>query len=208
MKSISKRAGWLVVGLALSLGVTTYAVTPSELRDLMRELWADHGIWTHEWIVAELGDIPNAQLVAKRLLKNQDDIGNAIVPFYGQEAGKRLAQLLKDHILIAVDLVVAAKSGDKAKLQNADSRWHKNARDIAQFLSSANPYWSVQDLVNMLNQHLKLTADQATARLHKEWEKDIALYDKIRHQLQMMADALAAGITRQFPEKLQERKKL
>jgi hypothetical protein len=41
---------------------------------------------------------------SKRLLKNQEDIGNAIVPYYGAAAGTKLTDLLKQPILIAVDL--------------------------------------------------------------------------------------------------------
>jgi hypothetical protein len=47
------------------------------------------------------------------LLRNQEDIGNAVVPLYGDDAGKGLTDLLKQHILIAVDLVEADKAGDR-----------------------------------------------------------------------------------------------
>jgi hypothetical protein len=56
-------------------------------------------------------------------------------------------------------------------------------------------------MTRMLNQHLKLTADQSVARLHGQWEKDMILYDRILAQLQMMADALSKGIVKQFPRK-------
>ena len=69
------------------------------------------------------------------MLKNQEDIGNAIVPYYGAAAGQQLTDLLKQHILIAVDLVSAAKAGDQAKQNDADRRWHANAADLATFLS-------------------------------------------------------------------------
>src|SRR5262245_46154286 len=54
----------------------------------------------------------DADAAAARLLRNQDDIGNAIVPYYGEDAGRKLTDLLKQHILIAVELVGAAKSGN------------------------------------------------------------------------------------------------
>jgi hypothetical protein len=174
-----------------------------ELKESMRKLWSDHVIWTREYVVAAVAGTPDAQPVADRLLKNQDDIGNAIVPYYGQEAGDRLSDLLRQHILIAVDLVAAAKAGDNTKLADADKRWHDNATDIAKFLSSANPNWPEQEVAEMLNQHLKVTTDEATARLGKDWDADIAAFDSIFTQILEMADDLTAGIIKQFPEKFQ-----
>src|SRR5687767_5088486 len=93
------------------------------LKQDMRKLWTDHVVWTRDYIIAALGDQPDAQAAATRLLRNQDDIGTAVGKFYGNEAGQQLATLLKEHITIAVDLIKAAKAGDKASQQKADARW-------------------------------------------------------------------------------------
>ncbi|MEX0790182.1 MAG: hypothetical protein WD178_05335, partial [Actinomycetota bacterium] len=76
-------------------------------------LWTDHAIWTREYVVAAIAGSPDTGAAAGRLLRNQEDIGNAVVPLYGQDAGAALTDLLKQHILIAVDLVAAALAGDK-----------------------------------------------------------------------------------------------
>jgi len=178
-----------------------FSVKGCKLRTDMRKLWADHVIWTRDYIIAAVGGIDDAKMAAERLLRNQEDLGNAIVPFYGSEAGKKLTVLLKDHILIAVDVVAAAKAGDKAKLTEADERWHANARDIANFLSSANAAWPVDTLTNMLYEHLKLTTGEAVARISKNWADDIQAFDQIFDQAMHMADVLTKGIATQFPEK-------
>jgi hypothetical protein len=179
--------------------------TAPELRTAMRKLWADHVIWTRQYIVsAVLGD-PSATAASQRLLKNQEDIGNAVAQYYGAAAGTKLTDLLKQHILIAVDLVAAAKTGDAAKQADADKRWHANAADIATFLSSANPNWPRQTLLDMLNQHLSLTTREAVARLQKNWTDDVAAFDGIFSQAMMMADALTDGIAKQFPAKVASR---
>jgi hypothetical protein len=178
------------------------ASSPATLRDTMRKLWADHVIWTRGYIVAAVADDPSAEAASKRLLKNQEDIGQAIVPFYGAEAGAKLTELLKQHILIAVDLVGAAKAGDQANQTEADKKWHGNAEQIATFLSGANPNWPKPALLEMLNQHLALTTDEAVARLQKKWDHDVETFDKIFEQAMMMADALSDGIAKQFPNKV------
>jgi len=163
----------------------------------MRKLWSDHVVWTRQYIVAAVANDPSAQAAATRLLKNQDDIGNAIVPYYGADAGKKLTDLLKQHITIAVDLVTAAKANDATTLGEADKRWHANAVDIATFLSGANPNWPKQTLVDMLNEHLALTKQEAVARLQGKWDEDVATFDKVYAQAMMMADALSDGIIKQ-----------
>src|SRR5688572_20691179 len=171
------------------------------LSKAMRDLWADHVIWTRTYIIAATSDQPDAQAAANRLLMNQDQIGQAIVPYYGQEAGTKLAALLRDHILIAVDLVAAAKANDQARLTAADQRWHVNAADIATFLSAANPNWPRGAVVSMMNEHLALTKQEAVARLSKNWNDDVATFDKIFDQAMMMADTLTDGIVKQFPDR-------
>ena len=169
-----------------------------ELRLGMRDLWADHVIWTRNYIVAAVAGDPSAPSALTRLMKNQEDLGNAITPYYGAPAGAKLTALLKDHIRIAGELVTAAKAKDAVKQKDADQRWHRNAADIATFLSGANPNWKRTDLVNMLNEHLALTTREATMRLQRNWTEDTATFDKILDQSMMMADALSDGVIRQF----------
>lgn len=111
----------------------------TSLKLAMRGLWVDHTVYTRLYIVSAFADLPDAQAIAGRLLRNQEDIGNAIIPYYGKDAGNKLTDLLKQHILIATEVVAAAKSGDKQKFAESDKKWVANADDIAAFLSSANP---------------------------------------------------------------------
>ncbi len=173
------------------------------LRSALRKLWADHVVWTRCYVVSAIADLPDAQATAGRLLRNQEEIGSAIVPFYGKEAGDRLTELLKQHILIAVDLVAAAKTGDQVKFAQADKKWTKNANDIAAFLSKANSYWPEKSIIDLLNLHLSLTKEEAVARLNKNWEEDIRKFDEIFTEILVLADALAEGIVKQFPDRFE-----
>jgi hypothetical protein len=207
IKSSIVLAAVSVIGCAAGTPVTSTgsarAISPSsvELQTAMRKLWADHVLWTRQYIVSAILNDPSAQAASVRLLKNQEDIGNAVVPYYGAAAGAKLTDLLKQHILIAVDLVTAAKAGDAAKQADADKRWHQNAADIATFLSGANPNWPRQTLLDMLNRHLALTTQEAVNRLQQKWNDDVSNFDAIFSQSMMMADALSAGIIKQFPAK-------
>jgi hypothetical protein len=168
----------------------------------MRRLWADHVIWTREYMVAAVADAPDSSAAATRLLKNQEDIGNAVVPVYGEVAGRALTDLLKQHIMIAVDLIAAAKSGDNAAFAANDRRWTDNAEEIAALLSGANPdNWPRADVVDLLMQHLNLTKSEVVARLQGKWDDDVAAFDQIFTEILTVADVLADGVIRQFPER-------
>jgi hypothetical protein len=171
------------------------------LKQDMRKLWTDHVVWTRDYIVAAVGDQPDAPAAAARLMRNQEDIGNAVAKYYGAPAGQQLTALLKDHISIAVDLIKAAKAGDKAGQQAADAKWHQNATQIADFLGKANPNWPRATLVDMMNKHLATTTDEVVARLTKNWDADVKAFDAVYDHILHMSDALADGIVKQFPDK-------
>ena len=182
----------------------TRGISRSEfrLRQDMRKLWEDHITWTRLAIISLTTGSPDTQATVGRLLKNQADIGNAIKPFYRRRAGNQLTALLRQHILIAADLIAAAKANDQAKLADAQKRWQANANDIASFLNKANPRaWKLAPMRAMLSQHLKLTTEEAVARLQGKWDADVAAYDKIHRQALHMADMLSAGIVKQFPRR-------
>jgi hypothetical protein len=177
------------------------SVREMALRHEMRRLWEEHVTWTRLFIVSAVADLPDAGPTAERLLQNQADIGNAIKPYYGEAAGEQLTALLRDHILIAADLLTAAKAGDTAAFEAAHAAWYANAGDIAAFLASANPHhWPEAEMAAMMREHLDLTLASASARLSGDWAADIAAYDQIHLQALHMADMLSDGLVSQFPK--------
>lgn len=170
----------------------------------MRDLWVDHIVYTRQFIVDSADDLPSLNDTTNRLLKNQEDIGDAINPYYGEEAGSQLTELLNQHILIAADLVNAAKAGNDSAVADADQRWSDNADDIAAFLAGANPNWTEEELSNMLHDHLSVTRAEAVARLQGNYAADIEAFDDVHEQAMHMADALSDGIIAQFPQRFED----
>jgi hypothetical protein len=171
------------------------------LKQNMRKLWTDHVVWTRVYIMEAVGDQPDTASAAARLMKNQEDIGNAVAAYYGADAGTQLTTLLKEHISIAVDIIKAAKAGDNAGQKAADGRWRQNADQIATFLSKANPHWPKATLVALMNEHLRTTTDEVVARLTKNWDADVRAFDQVYDHILKMSDALADGVVKQFPDK-------
>jgi hypothetical protein len=176
----------------------------AEFHDAMRKLWEDHVTWTRLFIVSAVADLPDLQVTTERLLANQVDIGNAVKPYYGEEAGNQLTVLLQEHITTAAAIVDAAKRGDTEAVNTASASWYDNADRVARFLNDANPdEWKLGEAKSMMREHLDLTLDEAVAQLSGDYAGSVALYDEIHVQILGMADMLSGGIVAQFPEKFE-----
>jgi hypothetical protein len=195
----------LLILLLLSIsfsGTSSAASAASDLRSDMRKLWEDHITWTRMFIVSFAANLPDQDIISARLLQNQVEIGNAIKPYYGEEAGNKLGALLKDHILGAVEVLKAAKAGDQAQLAAANRKWQTNGDEIATFLSSANSKnWPAATMKAEMKKHLDLTLTEASNRLNGKYAEDAKDYDRVHEHILHFADTLTKGIQAQFPDK-------
>lgn len=167
----------------------------------MRRLWEDHVTWTRLAIVAFADRSGGFDSAAARLLRNQADIGAAIAPYFGTAAGDRLTALLRVHILTAVDVMQAARSGDAAAFERARTAWYANADEIADFLADANPrFWPREQMRAAMRMHLDQTLAEASHELTGEYAASVADYDEVHAHILAMADVLSNGLIRRFPQ--------
>lgn len=172
-----------------------------ELKLTLNKLWAEHAAWTRNLILCIVDGLPGTDQAVNRLMQNQVDIGNAFKPYYGDEGGNKLTELLKMHIAISADVVKSANERNFVSLEKGNKKWHANADEISAFLSKTNYYWSTPEIKMMMHDYLKLTTDVAMHRIKKNYDADVATYDKLREETVKMSGLLADGIIEQFPEK-------
>jgi hypothetical protein len=199
--TVSSQAGANTTPTATGAQSNFFPDTPAAVafHDQMRKLWEDHVTWTRLTIVSAAADLPDLGPTLARLQANQDDIGAAIVPYFGQAAGDQLAALLHEHISGAVRLVLAAKAGDTDEVAAAKDAWYKNGQDIAVFLANANPrYWPLDTMSDTMRTHLDQTLQEAVDRLQGNYAADIQDYDAAHLHILHMADLLSSGIIQKF----------
>src|SRR5947199_402947 len=90
----------------------------------------------------------------ERLLKTPDNIGNSFVPYYGEGTGRKLAELLRKHVLLGVDLIEVAKAGDQKNFETQDSKWPANADEIDGLLSQTTHHCNKDQMFELLHHHL------------------------------------------------------
>lgn len=174
--------------------------SPSELNaERMRTdlctLWSNHAKWTREFQVSRLAWLEGAAVVAEaQLLQNLQEIGEALKPYYGVDAGNRLIELLQEHHRIAVELTEAVQKGHREDTYKYRSDGHLNAEDLAIFLNQVNPNWPTEELKSRLDQYLELTEDALNARLSEDGVTENRLYEEAEDQLIQLAEVLAEGI--------------
>lgn len=176
----------------------SYTYRQVNLMNTLRQLWEQHVMQTRSFIISTASNLGDLDLVTKRLLRNPMDFANALYPYYGDKIAGEFEELLRQHLLIAANLVNAAKAGDSRGADEARRKWYQNADQIAAFLARINPYWSGREWKALLYDHLAMTEREATERLKGQFGADIMQYGQIEDQALKMADVMSMGLIKQF----------
>lgn len=168
------------------------------LMNELRMLWEQHVHWTRSFIISTAADLGDLDAVTKRLLRNPADFADVLRQFYGDRTACCFKELLTEHLLIAADLVNAAKKGDTAAVDAARKKWYANADEISAFLARINPCWSEAKWKKLFYSHLQMTEKEAVLRLGGKYAEDVKLYDMIEKEALKMADYMSSGIIKQF----------
>jgi hypothetical protein len=169
-----------------------------QLSNTFRRLWTEHVVWTRFVIESIVFSLPDQPFTTQRLLRNPVDFANELQPFYGTQIAMQFGELLTEHLLIAAQLVTAAKAGDTAQVNVLREKWYANAEEIARFLGEINPFWSVCVWRDLLFDHLQMTENEAVYMLTGQYEKSIEEFDAIQAEALEMADVMTRGIIQQF----------
>lgn len=115
------------------------------------------------------------------------------------QAGNMLTIMLKNSITILKNLVIAKKKGDINMGLDTEEALKENAVSIASFLCGINPNWPHEPINDMLSEYLNLIREEVLAHINKNYDADLAAYDKAHEKTLIIADTLTEGIVKQYP---------
>ena len=164
------------------------------LMNQVQQLWEQHVYWTRFFIVSAAANLDDLESVTNRLLENPEDFAQLLTPLCGRNKACQFQELLTQHLLIAADLVNAAKHGETEKANSAQKQWYQNADEIACFLSSVNPCWNEARWKDLLYRHLKMTEQEATLYLQGNYGASIECFNHIEKEALTMANYMFCGI--------------
>ncbi|HVX05108.1 MAG TPA: hypothetical protein VHA71_08315 [Rhodanobacteraceae bacterium] len=188
---------------AVPAAAATSAPAAPQLQAAMRSLWHGHLVATHDYALAvHAGDKAGANKAADAVVANAKQIANAVAGFYGPAAGDGLLKLLAGHWAGVKALTDTTKAGDAAGERKAMNDLAGNATALAKFLAGANPNWPEATLQGALMMHVddhktqldEMMSNAPAAQQAKSWAE-------MQQHMNMIADVLASGIAKQFPNK-------
>jgi len=195
--------GYLINAYICQRNTDNALVQCSDLKTEMQKLWGNYAWWTRSYVIAALNDAPDLEALLQRLLKNQAAIADAFTPYYGTQVSEKLAELLKAHILIATELLAAAKARNRKQYTTLNKEWKNNTHAIATLLNDINPLpWTVKKITYLFDEIAEFTVKEVASRISKKWDADITAFDEIFNKAILMANLITQGITQQYPEKI------
>ena len=175
------------------------SINQSNLLMDMNLAWLEHVLWTRLLLISIAENLNDLKATEARLLQNPRDIANIFRRYYGNNAANTIQRLLTEHLVIGADLITALKNNNQRLAQELNTKWYKNADDMAEAFSSINPFYPKEEVRQMLYEHLRLTTNEVSARLKKDYPADIRAYDMVQKEVLKMSEFFVNGIVKQFP---------
>jgi hypothetical protein len=128
---------------------------------VVSRLWTDHVVWMREYIVAAVDERIDRAEVAARLLRTPADLGRAIEKEVGRKEGRRVAKLLRQHVIMAIDLVDAACAEDTRRFREIEAVWDSTDPD--------EPW----------HRHIPSIKAILVARMEENFDRDVDAFDEL-----------------------------
>jgi hypothetical protein len=167
-----------------------------------RDLWLGHIFWVREVSRGLAEKNPAAaDLAEKQVVANARQIAGSIEPFYGKAATDQLFKLLAGHYTAIKQHATATVAGDAAGAKKALGDLTSNANELARFLAGANPNLPEATLKSLLAAHGGHHVAQNQQLAAHDMAAEAKTWDAMKTHIYTIADALAGGIAKQFPDK-------
>ena len=181
---------------------TAASIAAPKLQAALRDLWHGHIVHARDYALAvHARKDADARQAADAVVANAKQISGAVAGFYGKAGGDRMMELLGGHWGAVKALTDARAKGDSAAADTATSDLNANAGEIAKFLSSANPNLPEDTVRGLMLAHGAHHSQQIEQIMAGDTSGEATTWAAMQQHMDMIADALASAIAKQFPDK-------
>ncbi|MBI5491954.1 MAG: hypothetical protein HY893_03355 [Deltaproteobacteria bacterium] len=165
-------------------------------------LWIDHIILVRSFVSYRLeGNTEAVKMIDKKVVRNMNEIGYLIAPFYGKGTYEQFSTLLSRHYTAVKEYLDTSLTSDRFARERAIDRLNANMEEIADFLSSENSDISMETISSLLRAHAGYNVAQIDAVKAKNFTAEQEVWEAMERNVYRIADALADGMIKQFPDK-------
>lgn len=178
------------------------SVPAPKLQAAMRDLWHGHITHARDYALAmHAHNDADAKQAADAVVANAKEISGAVAGFYGKPGGDRMMELLGGHWGAVKAMTDARAKDDSAASDKAMADLTANASEIARFLAGANPNLPEDTVRGLMLAHGAHHSQQIQQIMAGDTAGEATSWAAMQQHMDMIADALAGAIAKQFPEK-------
>jgi hypothetical protein len=177
-----------------------------ETKMALRDLWVEHVFWIRSYVLAtHAHDSAQTKVAEEEVVSNAKALAGTITPFYGQAASDGLLKLLAGHWGAVRDYNTATLAKSQPSQDKAVANITSNAREIAKFLSGANPNLPEETVFGLLSSHGGHHVAQINQVAAGDFQNEADNWHAMRKHMLVISDAIAEALAKQFPARFQDR---
>ncbi len=180
----------------------TSATEAADLRVALNALLQEHVYLAAAATNAALnGNIEEFQAAAAALDENSVDLAKANGAAYGPEAEEAFLPLWRKHIGFIVNYTTGVSTNETAKQEKAVNDLMAYTQEFGAFLNSASPSLPAEAAAQLVKQHILTLKSVIDAQAENNSDEAYTRLQIAAAHMQMIADAHAGALTRQFHDK-------
>ena len=144
---------------------------------------------------------PDADAAVAALDNNSVEVAGLVGGVYGADAETSFLELWRQHITFFANYTVAARDGDAEGMEKAKTDLMGYGEAASNFFESANPNLPKSAVMPLLEEHRSLVLETIGLIGEGDFEAAYMKLGEAADQAGTIADALAGGIEKQYPEK-------
>ncbi len=172
-----------------------------DMQIVLDRLLGEHAFFAVEVMRLADADPEHQRAASEALASNGESLGAAITDIYGDEAGRRFADIWEQHNGYYVDYVRARLAGEEADADSARTGLEGFTDRATDFFLSANDLLDADAVRSGLAMHTDHLLQQVDAHGAGDFVAAFAIGRDAHEHMGAVSDLLATGIAYQFPER-------